>query len=186
MAEESKLILDPSGQPANDELKATESAHNTLLTEHRELLVEHQDLMKEIVVVKGDRDAWRRKYDALAASNKEMDDAHKALVADHKELLAALPPSMKPKPEYVYGKDECQPVTSNGICQRCGWSSDPLNPKHQDPHPVVGVIAKPPSTKEKKPADYVYAEDECRPVSAHGKCDKCGWTHGSPEPHATI
>jgi hypothetical protein len=136
VAEESKLILSPSGQSANDELKATESAHNSLLTEHRELLVEHQALMKEMAVVKGDRDAWRKKYEALAVSNKEMDDAHKALMAEHAALLKALPKGMKKAEPYVYSEGECQPVPKNGVCQLCGWGAALDNPKHLEPHPI--------------------------------------------------
>lgn len=117
-------------------LEAAESAHNTLLMEHRESLVEHQALMKEMVVVKGDRDAWRKKYEALAASNKEMDDAHKALTAEHAALLKALPKGMKKAEPYVYSEGECQPVPKNGICQLCGWSNDANNPKHLEPHPI--------------------------------------------------
>lgn len=39
------------------------------------------------------------------------------------------------KPHY-YAAEECPPVPVNGACAKCGWSADPNNPMHNEPHPV--------------------------------------------------
>lgn len=119
MAEDTKLILNASGQPAegDDELAAMQSAHGALVQEHAELLTEHQALMDKCA--------------ALEASNKAMD-------AEHKQLIASLPKGAVKKVEpYVYSEGECQPVPKNGVCQLCGWSAAADNPKHLEPHVTI-------------------------------------------------
>lgn len=99
-----------------------------------DLVKKNEELSKQLAAMTGDRNAWHTKHDDLLAK-------HQALVEEHNAMLAALPPAvlknLKKKPEYVYGKDECHPVPRGGTCEKCGWSADPMNPKHGEPHAVL-------------------------------------------------